>query len=143
MTYGDSATPQLVEDSRESRGKGDSTFIPCVPHMTHCFGHSPTGGGDQAHNGVKSAVNAVQALRKAGLEAAALQLPESLGAHGDVGDLYRRDPGQFKAALAALPESPIPDPDHGFVKDGVFKPMIPLDTAGSQSDSGPIREPCR
>lgn len=55
--------------------------------------------------GRAAAPRMVEALRKARIEAVALELPAELGAHGDVDDLHRRvgDAG-LKAALEALPE---------------------------------------
>jgi predicted P-loop ATPase len=65
---------------------------------------------DNDEAGREGAAAAVRNLRKAGLEAVALQLPDDLGEHGDVDDLHRRtgDEG-LAAALAALPELPVPE----------------------------------
>lgn len=56
--------------------------------------------------GRKGARATVEALRKAELDARALELPASLGPHGDVDDLHRREGAGLKAALEALPELP-------------------------------------
>jgi len=60
---------------------------------------------DNDEAGREGAAATVRNLRKAGLEAVALQLPDDLGEHGDVDDLHRRVGDEGLAdALAALPE---------------------------------------
>jgi putative DNA primase/helicase len=54
--------------------------------------------------GKKGALATVKALRDAGLDAVALELPKELGLHGDVDDLHRREGKNLKAALETLPE---------------------------------------
>jgi hypothetical protein len=54
--------------------------------------------------GRSGAVKLTEALRVAGLSAAALELPASLGVGGDVDDLHRREKAGLGEALARLPE---------------------------------------
>jgi KaiC/GvpD/RAD55 family RecA-like ATPase len=56
--------------------------------------------------GKKGAIATVKALRDAGLDAVALELPASLGLHGDVDDLHRREGKNLPKALEALPPLP-------------------------------------
>jgi putative DNA primase/helicase len=67
---------------------------------------------DRDAAGRDGARKAVRALRDAGLEAQALELPPDLGDGGDVDDLHRRVGGSgLRAALEALPELVDPEPE--------------------------------
>jgi hypothetical protein len=57
---------------------------------------------DQA--GRRGALATVMALKDAGLDAVALELPKELGLHGDCDDLHRREGKNLSKALEALPE---------------------------------------
>jgi hypothetical protein len=59
---------------------------------------------DRDDAGRRGARRAVKAIRAAGLEAVALELPAELGEHGDVDDLHRRVGDRLGEVLAKLPE---------------------------------------
>lgn len=79
-------SPEMLEDLR---GSGFPRFAVCY---------------DLDAAGRKGALAAVDAMRAAGLDAVALELPAGLGAGGDVDDLHRRAGADLGDALAALPE---------------------------------------
>jgi hypothetical protein len=56
--------------------------------------------------GKKGALATVKALKDAGLDAVALELPKELGLHGDVDDLHRREGKNLSKALEGLPPLP-------------------------------------
>ena len=65
---------------------------------------------DRDAAGRAGALKALKAIRSAGLEAVALELPPELGEKADVDDLHRREGPDLAAALTALPHLPEPLP---------------------------------